>query len=108
MKALHKAGLLFCPYEKCRKSFVKPLQLTDPSQILRETYYACPHCQSKLDITVEDLHVIRVEKCEDGERTATPVNCPYNFGYLKTLQENSTIPDKCLTCPKILRCSIRK
>lgn len=108
MKALHKSEVLFCPYESCGKGFVKPLMLTDPSSILRETYYACPHCQSKLDIRVEDLHVIRVEKCEGGENAPTPVSCPYNFGYLKTLQENDPIPDECLTCPKIMQCSIRK
>lgn len=108
MKALHKSDLFFCPYENCGKGFVKPLLVTNSSRILRETYYACPHCQSKLNIKVEDLHVIRIEKCEGGESTVTPENCPYNFGYLKNLQENASIPDECLVCPKILQCSIRK
>jgi DNA-directed RNA polymerase subunit RPC12/RpoP len=108
MKALHKSDLLFCPYGKCGKGFAKPLLLTDSSSILRETYYACPHCQSKLDIIVENLHVIRVEKCEGGERVATPLDCPHAFGYLKTLHEDAAIPDECLVCPKILQCSVRK
>ena len=108
MKVLQKSELFFCPYGNCGKGFIKPLLLTDSSRILRETYYACPHCQSKLDITVGGLHVIRVEKCEGGERTLTPVSCPYNFGYLKTLNENAPIPDECLICPKIMQCSIRK
>lgn len=108
MKALHKSEVLLCPYENCGKGFVKPLQLTDPSEILRETYYACPHCQSKLDITVEDLHVIRIEKSEGGENAPIPISCPYNFGHLKTLPENAPIPDECLICPKIMQCSIRK
>jgi len=104
----HRFELLFCPYENCGKGFMKPLQLTDPSRILRETYYACPHCQSKLDIRVEDLHVICVEKCEGGENALTPTSCPHNFGHLKTLHENAPIPDECLTCPRIMQCSIRK
>jgi DNA-directed RNA polymerase subunit RPC12/RpoP len=108
MKALHKSELLFCPYRNCGKGFVKPLLLTDSSEILRETYYACPHCHSKLDITVENLHVIRVEKCEGGESAPTPVSCPYDFGYLGALQEDAPIPDECLICPKVLLCSIRK
>ncbi len=108
MKTILKSALLFCPYENCRKGFEKPLQLTNPSLIMRETYYACPHCHSKIDITVEDLHVVRVEKCEDGEHITPPANCPHDFGYLKTLQENVSIPDECLTCSKILQCSIKK
>ncbi len=108
MKTLYKSELLFCPYGDCGKAFVKPILLTDSSSILRETYYACPHCQSKLDIKAEGLHVICVDRCEGGERTLTPVGCPYNFGYLETLNENAPIPDECLTCPKIVQCSIRK
>ncbi len=108
MKALHKSEQLSCPYGNCGKGFAKPLMLTDSSEILRETYYACPHCQSKLDIVVDGLHVIRVERCEGGEKTVTPENCSYSFGYLKTLQENASIPDGCLICPKILQCSLRK
>jgi DNA-directed RNA polymerase subunit RPC12/RpoP len=108
MKALLKPERLFCPYGDCGKGFVKPLLLTDSSQILRETYYACPHCHSKLDITLEDSHAIRVEKC-DGEKSAsTPVTCAHSFGHLKTLQDNTQIPDDCLICPKILQCSLRK
>jgi DNA-directed RNA polymerase subunit RPC12/RpoP len=109
MKALHKsAEMLFCPYGKCGKGFTKPLMLTDASKILRETYYACPHCHSKLDIVVEDFHIVRVEKCEGGERVLSTVSCPYNFGYLKALSEKDKIPDECLACPRILQCSIRK
>jgi DNA-directed RNA polymerase subunit RPC12/RpoP len=108
MKALHKSEVLHCPYGDCGKGFVKPLLLTDSSEILRETYYACPHCRSKLNIIVEGLHVIRVEKCEGGKRVVASVDCPYSFGYLKTLHEDASIPDECLTCPKILQCSVRK
>ena len=108
MKALHKSEVLLCPYENCGKGFVKPLLLTDPSEILRETYYACPHCQSKLDITVKDLHVIHIEKGADGAMALASASCPYDLGHLKTLQEKAPIPDECLICPKILQCSIRK
>ncbi|MFQ6074448.1 MAG: hypothetical protein ACE5KC_04425 [Candidatus Bathyarchaeia archaeon] len=108
MKTSHKADVLICPYESCGKGFAKPLLLTDPSQILRETYYACPHCHSKLDITVKNFQPIRIEKCEGGERTAISTDCPHNFGYLKRLPEETAIPDECLVCPKILQCSVRR
>jgi DNA-directed RNA polymerase subunit RPC12/RpoP len=109
MKTFHKfSDVLFCPYRSCKKKFIKPLQLTDTSKILRETYYACPHCHSKIDIVVEEFHIIRVEKCEGGEKVLSTTTCPHNFGYLKDLHENDEIPDECLLCPKILQCSIRK
>jgi len=109
MKSLsQRFELIFCPYENCGRGFVKPLLLTNPSGVVRETYYACPHCQSKLDIRVENLHVTHVGKCEGGESTSTPVSCPYSLGYLSALQENAPIPDECLTCPKIMRCSIKE
>jgi Sec-independent protein translocase protein TatA len=30
--------------------------------------------------------------------------CPYGFGYLKKLDKNASIPDKCLGCSKIMEC----
>jgi len=108
MKSLPRSELLFCPYEHCGKGFTKPLLLTDSSEILRTTYYACPHCHSKLNIRVENLHVICIEKCEGGERNLVKVDCPYSFGYLKTLKEDDPIPDECLVCPKILQCHVKK
>jgi len=30
--------------------------------------------------------------------------CPHGFGYLKKLDKNAPIPDKCLGCPKIMEC----
>jgi DNA-directed RNA polymerase subunit RPC12/RpoP len=107
MKALSRPELLFCPYKNCGKVFTKPLMLTDSTGILRKTYYACPHCHSKLDIKVEDFHVVHIGKCTGGERTPVKVNCPYSFGHLRTLSENAPIPDECLTCPKLLHCHIK-
>jgi hypothetical protein len=30
--------------------------------------------------------------------------CPYSFGYLKKLDKDASIPDKCLSCPRIMEC----
>ena len=32
------------------------------------------------------------------------MKCPYGFGYLKKLDKNASIPDKCLSCFKIMEC----
>jgi hypothetical protein len=30
--------------------------------------------------------------------------CVHQFGYLKTMPKNTSIPDECFGCPKVLRC----
>jgi hypothetical protein len=30
--------------------------------------------------------------------------CPYSFGYLKKLDKDASIPDKCLSCSRIMEC----
>lgn len=81
---------LICPNVECGKVFQKVLILADLSKMPHETYYACPHCFSRVDIAVKE------EK--------SPLECPYYFGFLKTYPKKTPIPDECLTCPKIIEC----
>jgi len=83
--------------------------LTDFSKMPRETYYACPHCLTKVDVVVKDnsLDLVSVKTSEGGPERA-PSECPYRFGYLKTLTSDAAIPDGCLTCPKLLQCFVKK
>jgi len=107
---MHKSGSLHCPYVKCGRVFEKPLVLTDMSKTPRETYYACPYCLSKVEIVVEDekgLSSVSVET-SDNPREMPPLECPHHFGDLKSLPENASIPDECLTCPHLIQCFIKK
>jgi len=110
MGVLHQSGKLQCPYAMCNKTFEKPIVLTDTSQLVRETYYACPHCRSKVEITIEDPSHPRLVAVEDvfyiGQRT--PTKCSHHLGYLRDLPENSDIPDECAICPKVMQCFIKK
>jgi hypothetical protein len=36
----------------------------------------------------------------------TSLKCPYHFGYLKKLPKDSPIPDECLSCPRMIECSL--
>ena len=81
---------IVCPYVKCGKIFSEPIELTVRAEGSLETYYACPHCFSKVEFAVKE------EK--------QPLECPYYFGFLKTLQKKIPIPDECLTCPKLIPC----
>jgi hypothetical protein len=83
--------------------------LTDFSRMPRETYYACPHCLTRVDVVVKDqsLDVVSLETSGNASEK-TPEGCQYRFGYLKTLPKDAAIPDGCLTCPKLLQCFVKK
>jgi len=100
---------LVCPYSECKKEFEKPLVLTDLSRTPRETYYACPHCLTKVEFVAEasKLDSISVETSENPLEK-TPKECVHHFGYLETLSKEVGVPDECLTCPKLLRCLVKK
>jgi len=103
----HNSGPLHCPYTQCRKRFEKPIVLTDTTKILRETYYACPHCHSKVDVSVDKKGAISMEvTCNPVE--IAPVDCKHYFGYLKDLDERTQIPDECAVCPKVMQCFVKK
>ena len=100
---------LTCPYTECKKEFDKPLMLTDFSSTPRETYYACPHCLTKVEVVSEasKLDSVSIETSENPLEK-TPTECPHSLGYLKTLPKEVTIPDGCLTCSKLLQCFVKK
>jgi hypothetical protein len=57
--------------------------------------------------TVEERPIEREEVKERKERIVVPLisgKCPYNFGYLRRLSDESSIPAECLECSRILEC----
>lgn len=105
----HSTGLA-CPYGKCGKRFEQPLVLTDFSKIPRETYYACPYCFSRVEIALRsqgNLNSVSAKTSENAD-VKTPEECSHYLGYLKTVPKGDPIPDECLTCPKLIRCTVKK
>ena len=102
------AQTLRCPYKGCGKKFERPTILTESSAITRETFYACPHCMSKLSITVDGLKVVDIKPMEYGKVFQSPAKCAHYSGFANALSKDIPIPDDCLVCPKILQCGIRK
>ncbi len=113
-----------CGYVRCGRSFTTPVRLTDFSKKKRsETYFACPYCFSKLNESEETemnlLHsggysvsvrdsarsLVRGES-KESSAAESAVHCPHSLGYLKTRSKDQTIPDGCLTCPRILQCMV--
>ena len=104
-----KSGHLTCPYSQCKKDFEKPVMLTDFSKTPRETYYACPHCLTRVDVVAKDsgLDSISVEGSENALENS-PKECRFRFGYLKTLRRGAAFPDECFVWSKLLQCSVKR
>lgn len=104
-----KYGHLTCPYNECKKGFEKPLVLTDFSSTPRETYYACPHCLTKVDVAMNDSYMDSISvETSDTPVEQPPAECTHHFGHLKSLPKEAAIPDECLTCSKLLQCLVKK
>ena len=104
-----KSDHLVCPYGECGKGFEKPIVLTDFSKTPRETYYACPHCLTKVNVVAKDSGMDSVSvKSSGGSVGKAPKECSHHYGYLKSLPKEAGIPDECLTCPNLLQCFVKK
>ncbi len=103
----HKEKLR-CPYNGCGKTFDKPTVLTDISTMPRENYYACPFCNSKIDILVENMKIVDIKATEYPKVFDSPAKCARYFGFLNSIPKDAPIPDECLICPKVLQCGTRR
>ena len=127
---------LVCPYSRCGRAFEQPVLVTDGSKLPRETYYACPHCMLRLELSLNednrcgDLLVRafsgegllesynRVEDAKGDKRSGEGVSsvmatrpsksCRHFLGYLRELPERAGIPDDCAVCPKIIQCYVKR
>jgi len=99
---------LRCPYDGCGKKFEKPTVLTDFSTMPRSSYYACPHCMSRLDIIMDGMKIKDIKATEYPRVFESPAKCAHFFGSLNAVPAGVPLPDECLLCPKVLQCNLRK
>jgi len=90
-----------CPH--CKKTFDKLAMLVDDSNMVRETYYACPRCKQKVDINVTS-GMLEFHSRKGSDSSSPEKTCPYYFGYLSLFCNGGVVPETCLTCAKITRC----
>ncbi len=103
-----------CSCVECGRIFNEPIELTVRADGSLKTYYACPHCFSRVSISdnlekgVSEAN--RSASTKDVKETTQdieknkPVGCPHFLGFLKTRPEGSPIPEECLTCASIIQC----
>jgi DNA-directed RNA polymerase subunit RPC12/RpoP len=99
---------LHCPYDGCGKKFDKPTVLTDASTVPRSSFYACPHCMSRLDIKMEGMKIKEIKPVDYPKVFDSPAKCAHFFGFLHAFPSDVSLPDDCLTCPKVLQCNVRR
>jgi hypothetical protein len=99
---------LRCPYKGCGRSFERPAVLTEPDSFLRKSFYACPHCQSKIDLVIEGEKVIDIKPIEYPKVFESPAKCAHYSGFLNAVSMDITLPEDCLVCPKVLQCTVRR
>jgi hypothetical protein len=96
----------------CGEMFATPLLAMVFSDYLVEEYYACPKCLSKVR-SVERREQAKVEDVakEDNslgieveDAVAEETGCAHHLGYLKSRPKNTSIPEECLTCSKMIEC----
>jgi hypothetical protein len=111
-----KKQAIVCSNLKCNKIFKEPVELTvrmgrDGSL---ESYYACPHCLSRISIpdnleknlSETPLSALKQASNETSSDVGKekPAGCAHFLGYLKTRSKGSPIPDECLTCNALMKC----
>ena len=115
MNMLKQIQINSCPNPKCQQKFENLIIVHDNSKMPPDTYYACPYCLIKLDPTTTQIlkkETIFVEQKTQTKRRhpqrEIPSGCPQYFGYLVIRPKDAIIPEECLSCLKILDCTIEK
>jgi len=98
---------------ECGEEFHEPLLAKISSSGLTQTYYACPRCLTKVPEN-------RAQKNEQNENHAISfkdlnkpssklegtADCEHFFGYLGRRPKDTSIPEDCLTCEKMIECMV--
>ena len=100
--------------DTCGENFSKPLLATVHSSQGSQQYYACPRCMIKVgDVETEKPEEKREKRTHSNDletpRTMSKggSDCGHFLGYLAKRFKDAPIPEECLTCNKMIECTIR-
>ncbi len=117
---MRKNGFELSECRVCGNEFRKPLHASFSSNSKVSKYYACPRCLSQVDFEektnlearkeillseerVQELSLNAEELTREGKFDAK-AECEHELGYLKKRPRNTSVPDQCLLCSKIIEC----
>jgi len=78
-------------------------KLSAKSTTQEKTFVEEAISSKKMTPTVTGLETSKETQSLTRPPTDSP-KCPHGFGYLKKLAKNAPIPDKCLSCSRIMEC----
>jgi hypothetical protein len=97
--------------DECGTAFQVPLLATVKSHGSSQKYYACPRCLTKVaEIRTQqkeertETASRRTEVRKIGSLNENEAKCQHFLGYLKKRPKDTSIPDECLTCDRMVEC----
>lgn len=91
-------GSTYSYSRKVKKNLTKSVSV--PERKAQEALKPEAQVQESLEIEAS----IQERKVLDSSEAETPPGCKHQFGYLRTLQKDASIPEECLGCHKLLKC----
>ena len=99
-----------CTCDECGEMFQKPLLATVMSNDSSQKYYACPRCLTKVsEVKAQEKEENKEaspkrDLIQAGTESESAAKCQHFLGYLKKRPKDTSIPDQCLTCSKMVEC----
>jgi hypothetical protein len=115
-----------CPNPKCSKEFTSPITVHDLSSANAETYDGCPYCLTAIEKTedsdddeteqkfenenkIDEVRSILMDaNSESTKENLSPPKCPKHFGYLNQRPRGERTPDECMSCSKLIDCTLKQ
>ena len=93
-----------CPNPKCKSESIQPIIIHDVSTKHKKNYYGCSKCFFEVK-KISSQFQKRESKTNSIKREEkTSSSCLNYYGYLSSPLKDTTIPQECLVCPKLLEC----
>jgi len=100
--------------DTCGENYRKPLLATVRSSGESQQYYACPRCMVKVGELKTERTREKREQTTSVRELEAPVtgskgssDCGHFLGYLAKRSRDTPIPEECLTCSKMIECTVR-
>lgn len=63
--------------------------------------------EKRTGIRIKIFNIFRSKKIKASSQVSS-FKCPYYFGYLNNISNESSIPEECYICPRMIQCAARE
>jgi len=97
-----------CKNDSCRRSFSKPLRVSNLKQKAIIPYYACPYCLTEITFDERQASNAQTAASKVLETICKSSSCKHYMGYLCERPVKEVIPDECMLCGVLVQCMLEK